>query len=78
MLDIVQPKNSTNTRIHFTKYLCLTISNKEHDHMDWFAQDSPSIINGTLIHSQNYLSFVKFYGHLNNEKLFTSSQVVDS
>lgn len=46
--------------------------------MDWFDQDNPSIINGALVHSSKYLSFLKFYGHLNNEKLFISSQVVDS
>lgn len=46
--------------------------------MDWFDQDNPGIINGTLVHSQKYLSFVKFCGHLNNEKLLISSQVVDS
>lgn len=47
--------------------------------MDWFTQESPSIINGTPFYSQKYLGFDgKFYGHPNNKKLLTSSQVLDS
>lgn len=74
-----QSKTSTNVRIHFTKCLCLNIRNDQHNYVDWFAQDSPSIIDGIPFQSQKYLGFDdKFYGHPTNEKLLTSSRVLDS